>query len=113
MNWGTVVATDTYKKRMKGHWQQGKAYKGDGEERLAAKRELAELIRESEEDYKIKYKKSKRRRNEKARLEHRIKWYEQTIEKYDRRGDNSSFSNWLRDDLAKAKKKYEKFKEPK
>lgn len=99
------MAKDSYKKRMKGNWNQGKACKGDGSERAYAKAEIREFIKEMDEDYQAPYKKSKRRRNDKARLEHRIKWCEEALAR--RPSECDWFSNWIRCDLAKAKKQYQ------
>lgn len=99
------MAKDSYKKRMKGSWNQGKAYKGDGEERAYARTEIKQFVKEMDENYQEPYKKSKRRRNEKARLEHRIKWCEQALARYKVIKDDW-FSKWIRSDLEKAKKQY-------
>jgi len=108
------MAADSYKKRLKGHWTQGKRYKGDGEERAYAKEEIAEFLREMDADYLTPYKKSKRRRNEKARLLHRIAWCRAALER--RKGmprTNDFFSNWIRGDLELALKLYrEKYGDP-
>lgn len=104
------MAHDSYKKRLKGHWTQGKRYKGDGEERAFAKEEIAEFLREMDADYQAPYRKSKRKRNEKARLLHRIEWCRATLARHKTSGRAPSdwFSNWIRSDLEKALKKYEK-----
>lgn len=101
------MAKDSYKKRMKGNWTQGKGCKGDGEERMYAREEIRQFLKEMDEDYQAPYKKSKRRRNEKARLLHRIHWCEQALSRYKDRGYGDSFASWIRDDLRKAKKQYE------
>jgi hypothetical protein len=100
-----VMAANTYKKRMKGNWNQGKACKGDGEERQAAKKEIKELIAECDADYKTRYQKSKRSRNEKVRLQHWIAWYTQRVEDSKRSGRRDIISTWMREGLAKAEKK--------
>lgn len=97
------MAKDSYKKRLKGNWNQGKGYKGDSEERMYAKAEIRQFIKEMDEDYLQPYKKSKRVRNEKARLEHRIKWCKDALA---RPRHNDCFANWIRSDLAKAEKEY-------
>ncbi len=101
------MAKDSYKKRMKGDWNQGKACKGDGEERMYAKEEIKEFLKEMDEDYQAPYKKSKRKRNDKARLEHRIAWCEQALTRRKGMG-NDSFSHWIQSDLDKAKELYNK-----
>jgi hypothetical protein len=99
------MAKDSYKKRMKGSWNQGKEHKGDRCERAYAKTEIRELIKEMDDDYQTKYKKAKRNRNEKARLEHKIKWCEETLAK--KNGSECSYlSNWVKSELEKAKQKY-------
>lgn len=98
------MAKDTYNKRMKGSWNQGKACKGDGAERAYARTEIKQFVKEMDEDYQAPYKKSKRRRNEKARLEHRIAWCQQALAK--RPKEDDWFSNWIRSDLNKALKTY-------
>ncbi len=56
--------------------------------------------------------KAKKKKNEKARLEHWIDWYERTIQEYERRGmGHGSHPNYLRDGLKKEKMKLEKLKE--
>ena len=61
------MAKDTYKKRMKGHWQQGKGCKGDSEERQYAKREIAQALAADEEGYLERHHKGARTKNERAR----------------------------------------------
>jgi hypothetical protein len=100
------MAKDSYKKRMKGNWNQGKSCKGDGEERKYAVQEITQFLKEMDEDYQLPYKKAKRNRNDKARLEHRIAWYEQALQKY-KEGHDTSFTHWIRHSLMKAKKEYE------
>lgn len=100
------MAKDTYKKRAKGNWMSGKGYKGDNEERQYAKTEVGEMLKEMDEDYSAPYKKGKRRRNERARLEHSIKWYEQSLAKYENMGWKGSMVNYMRDGLREARKEY-------
>jgi hypothetical protein len=100
------MAANTYKKRMKGNWNQGKGCKGDSEERQYSKIEIEESIKTDVEGQPVRHK-GKRKRNKKASLEHTILWYTQRIEEYERQGNNSSFSNYLRDGLKKAKEEYE------
>lgn len=99
------MANDTYKKRMKGSWNQGKRHKGDSEERQYAKKEVEESIKYDVEGQPVRHK-GKRKRNKKASLEYRISWYTQTIEKYERMERNGSFLNSLREGLKVAKKEY-------
>ena len=99
------MAKDTYKKRAKGNWQQGKGCKGDSEERQYAKIEIEAAIKHEVEGQPIRYK-GKRKRNKKMALEHQIEWYQQKIEEYQRRGDNDSFVHYMMNSLIKAKKKY-------
>lgn len=114
------MGKDTYKKRMKGNWNQGKGCKGDDEERMYAKEEIRQALKEMDDDYQATYKKSKRKRNEKARLEHSIAWYEKVVAEDERRQRENpdrgswrcSFISYARDALRKAKKEYaEKFGE--
>lgn len=101
--------TAPYKKRMKGNWNQGKGCKGDSEEREYAKEEIRQAVKEMDEDYVSTYKKSKRVRNEKARLEHRIKWCLARIEFWRKHtGKSDWISNWIRDTLRESREKYEK-----
>lgn len=108
------MSRNTYKKRAKGSWCQGKGYKGDSEERQYAKIEIEESIKYDQEDNLVKHKK-KRKRNDKAALEHRIEWYKQLISQYKlREGNSDSFINCLTDGLKQAEKEYEeKYKESK
>lgn len=107
------MAKDTYKKRMKGNWRQGKGCKGDDEERMYAKQEIREALKEMDENYQATYRKSKRRRNEKARLEHSMEWYRKVIADEERRRrehpewGSSYFGNYARDALRKAEKEWE------
>ena len=102
--------TKPYTKRMKGNWNQGKRCKGDAEERQYAKAEIKQELEANDENYLVKHK-GKKKKNEKARLEHWIDWYEKTIQEYERRGTgHGSHPNYLRDSLRKAKMKLEKLK---
>ena len=96
---------------MRGNWSEGKRYKGDGEERAYAKAEIAQFLREMDENYQTTYKKSKRSRNEKARLLHRIEWCRAALARHkDASGSSGWFVKWIRADLEQALKKYqEKF----
>jgi predicted nuclease with TOPRIM domain len=98
-----------YRKRMKGDWNQGKACKGDSEERQYSKREIQEQLDEAEEKYLHRYHKGKRTKNEKARLEYRIHWYQQALERYRELG--GSYASHLEDGLVKAKKELLTFTE--
>src|ERR1700692_2483441 len=100
------MAANTYKKRMKGNWNQGKGCKGDSEERQYSKREIEESIQTDVEGNPVRHK-GKRKRNKKASLEYRITWYTQKIEEYKRSECNDSFLGYLRDGLKKAKEEYE------
>ena len=104
--------TQGYKKRLKGSWTQGKRYKGDGDERQYAKAEIKQQLVEAEENYLDKYHKGSRRKNIKARLEYRVKWYEEALA---RRTDHQRLGDWwgnyLRDGLKKAKIHLEKYLE--
>ena len=107
---GTVNA---YKKRARGSWRQGKGYKGDSSERMYAKEEVRHLLEEMDEGYIAPYKKSERKRNMRARLEHRIKWCEGIIADYKRNGHSDWISSWVRDHLARSKKELEELSETK
>lgn len=103
--------TAPHKKRAKGNWRQGKGYKGDSEERGYAKQEIEDELEIDATG--ITPHRGRRKRNYKAILEHRIAWYQQTIEKYQRdykiTGDSFLFS--LREGLKVAQKEYrEKYK---
>lgn len=78
-----------YLKRAKGSWQQGKGCKdvSTRAERQYSKREIQEQLDHDEEAYLERYHKGARTKNVKARLEYRIRWYEQTIEQRERWGD--------------------------
>jgi hypothetical protein len=97
---------NTHKKRAKGSWRQGKGYKGDSEERMYAKKEIEEELKASEDNYLTRHK-GKRKKNLKARLEYRISWYKQIIEKYQMDSLNSSNSHYFRSGLREAEKEYQ------
>jgi phage terminase Nu1 subunit (DNA packaging protein) len=100
------MASDTYKKRAKGNWCQGKGYKGDSEERQFSKTEIKEQIKYDLEGLPVRHKK-KRKRNKKASLEHQIEWYAQRVAQRESSGHSSdSFTNYLRDGLKKVKDEY-------
>src|SRR5271165_673502 len=105
------MAKDTYKKRLKAGWNQGKRCKGDGEERQYVKKEISTAVKEYDEDYVSPYKKGKRKRNRKLQLEHRIAWYEEVLAKYASRGQDTLTSGWFRIALKEAKEKYAKLLE--
>lgn len=94
-----------YKKRAKASWNAGKRGKSnsDGTERQFSKKEITQQQAEEEWDYLEKYHKGKRTRNEKARLEHRIFWYEERIEFW-KRHKLSGNASYFHDALRKAKK---------
>ena len=100
------MAKDTYNKRMKGHWTQGKSCKGDGEERQYSKLEIKQALKEAEDDYLIKHK-GKRKKNHKASLEYRIAWYKAALEER-KKIDRDEFSDWLWDGLKRAETEYAK-----
>lgn len=104
------MANDTYKKRAKSNWRQGKGYKGDSEEREYAKKEIEETIQHDVLERPLRYK-GKRKRNKKASLEHRISWCQQKIEELERQGYKGSSVDYLRDLLRKARKEYKKYGE--
>lgn len=88
-----------HSKRAKGNWRQGKGYKGDSEERQFSKREIAQQLAEDEEAYLDRYHKGARSKNMKARLEYRIRWYEEVLA----RNFGSSFGSMLSSGLDRAK----------
>jgi len=100
------MAKNLYKKRLKGHYTQGKEYKGDSFERAYAKKEIVESVKEMNENYKHPYKKSKRNRNIKAKLKYKIEYYEKVIELYKELNDKKILAI-LQKGLIKAKKQYE------
>lgn len=99
------MAKNTYNKRMKASWQQGKGCKGDAEERQHAKKEIEDSIQHDVLERPVRHK-GKRKRNKKASLEHTIAWYEQKIEEYERAGNRGSCLHMFRDSLRKARKRY-------
>lgn len=98
-----------YRKRAKGSWQQGKGCKGDGPERQFSKREIEQQLDEDEESYLDRYHKGARTKNMKARLEYRIRWYEQYVKGWEDRGTSSSMMNYFHSSLTEAKKDLQEF----
>lgn len=98
-----------YKKRAKGSWHAGKSYKGDSEERQFSKREIRQLLREDEEEFLYRHRKSPRARNEQARLEYRVFWYSKSVEYWDRNKNSGSFVSYLRSGLKEAQAALKKF----
>lgn len=96
-----------YRKRMKGSWNAGKACKGDKAERQYAKQEIKQLLASNEHDYMERYHKGARTKNMKARLEYRIRWFEQVLALRADRSD--SFTHYLRDGAVKARAALAKF----
>jgi len=84
----------SYKKRDKGGWNQGKAYKGSrkAKEREHTKRDIKQQIDEQDPNYKLPHK-SKPTPNRKLRLEHRIKWYEKILSR--NQSKDSNYSSWI------------------
>lgn len=101
------MPNNEYKKRAKGNWCQGKDYKGDSSERGYSKSEIKQEL-QLEETGVTKHK-GKRKRNEKARLEYRISWYQQTLEKYKENKSYSNYNNSLREGLKKAQEELQEF----
>lgn len=102
------MAKDSYKKRMRAGWRQGKSCKGDGEERQYAKQEIKQSLAEMDASYLEKHK-GKRKPNHRARLEYEIRWYEDTLSAKWRKGSPDDwFANHMRDRLKKAKAKLKK-----
>ena len=101
-----------YKKRGRAGWVGKKEAKGKiHRERNYEKQEIRQALQEIEEgdDYRYLHK-AKRVKNEKARLENTIRWYERTIEKYKQREWGIFGSGWLESGYRKALAKYkEKF----
>jgi len=96
-----------YKKRAKGNWTVGKNYKNDSSERGYAKIEIKEELKADDPNYRVTHK-AKRKRNDKARLQYRIDWYEKRIQEYEVAGHGSdSFVSYLRSGLKSALKEYE------
>lgn len=100
-----------YRKRAKGSWRSGKGAKlqSNREERQFSKREVQEALESAEEDYLQKYHKGARSRNEKARLEYRIQWYERRAKEWEIRGASDSMMHYFRSQLTKAKKDLDTF----
>jgi len=98
----------SYKKRDKGNWNQGKSYKGTrkAKEREYVKQEVQQQIDEQDPDYKHRHI-SKRSRNEKECLRHRINWYEAVIKQYKGWGKSwTRITHGMGDTLDKLKKKW-------
>lgn len=98
-----------YRKRAKGSWNVGKGAKGDGEERQFSKLEIREAIATDEEAYLEKYRKGKRNRNEKARLEYRVQYYEALVRGWEARGTSERMMTYFRNELSEAKKGLSEF----
>lgn len=106
--------THAYKKRAKASWNQGKGAKGDSEERQYSRREVREQLAQAEETYLHHHHKGARTRNEKARLEYRVSWYEQRLERWAKLGTSDSMLSYFRSELRRAQKELaEKFPEAK
>jgi hypothetical protein len=93
-------------KRSKGNWTQGKSCKGDSYERQFSKTEIQAQLDQDHETYLSRHK-GKRKRNDKARLEYRMKWLACRVvdEVF-----GESYTAYLRSELRKAQKEYdEKF----
>jgi uncharacterized protein YxeA len=101
---------NTYKKRLRSGWRQGKLYKSDSEERQFSKREIVRDIEEDRENYLYRHK-GRRKRNVKASWEYRIDWYQKKIAEYERAGQKSSVVPLFRTRLAELKEAYAKLKE--
>lgn len=98
----------SYKKRLKGGWNQGKAYKGDSKERQHSKSEIDQQVEEFEAGDDFRYRHTKpRKRNMKEHLLHQISWYQRVVAEYKgRKGFWTSFASSFRDTLKKLKKKW-------
>lgn len=96
--------TKLYLKRLKGNWRQGKRYKGDGVERQYAKEEIRKELAMAEDDYLEKHHKGARTKNHLARLEYRVKLYEDTLARH----GSDSLCSYLRSGLQEAKKALKK-----
>ena len=97
-----------YKKRQKGHWNQGKEYKGSrkAKQREHDKKEIEYQIESENVDFKEKYA-AKCTPNHKARLEYRISWYEYILDKYKSRGISwDGLASSFRSSLRKLREKY-------
>jgi len=105
----------SYQKRDKGHWNQGKAYKGTrkAKEREYTKREIKKAIAEQDEKYLEKHKKSQKRTTQ-QKLKKKIKWYESAIKKWSGKESDRHIPIWgwgrlvksYRETLKKLKKKW-------
>lgn len=99
----------SYKKREKGHWNQGKAYKGSrkAREREYVKSDIETQI--AEQDPNFRYRKYKRTPNMEARLTHDIEWNERCAELWSKREYNGTFwkrqADYCRDRARKLRKK--------
>ncbi len=103
---------NAYRKRGRSGWSAGKKYK-ESANRSERQHEKAEIRQEVEqhtqgEDYKDKYKKPARKKNDQARAESLINWYKQALCK--RSGfahlRSGPWGSRLRSELEKLKKKY-------
>ncbi len=98
----------SYKKRDKGGWNQGKAYKGTrkAKEREYIRSDITQQIDEQDPNFRHKYK-AKRKRNTKEHLRYQISWYERVVKTYAGRDSFwAYFRNSCRDTLKKLKKKW-------
>jgi len=97
----------SYKKRDKGQWNQGKAYKGNrkAKEKEHVKRDIQQQIDEQVKDYKYPYK-SKTTRDYKKRLENLINWYEKVLARLHHRDAHNWLTNSFRATLSTLKKKW-------
>lgn len=98
-----------YKKRLQAGWNVGKGAKGDGEERRYAREEITQSLREMHADYLDRHR-AKPNPNWRARLEHRIAWYEQVIAERERTGRGFTSMAYWQDALVKARKKLAELK---
>jgi hypothetical protein len=104
------MAKNTYKKRAKASWNQGKGCKGDSQERNYTKKDISEeLLYDNEENLTPHKKKGKK--NKKAQLEYWISWYTQQVEACQRDGKDNGNDNgmlwWFMNGLEQCKKEYE------
>lgn len=91
----------THAKRERAHWNVGKGCKGTrkAKEKVYTDAEIEEQI--ASEDPSFRYRLSRRKRNLKAHLEYQVEWYNQTIAKYEGKG-NESYVSILRNQLQDA-----------
>ena len=99
----------SYRKRAKGGWNQGKAYKGS---RKAAEREFvkSEIAEQADPDFKYRHV-GRRKPNVRVRLRNLIEYYEERVARYDRERERGIWRRWedsVREELRRLREKFSK-----